>query len=518
MTDKTPQSLVITDCATGPRAERPPIRKVAAFLMSGALLSKLIGLVREIIMAQLIGVAAVADSFRASVSIILLPLAFLQNESVPAILIPRMQEAQRVGKAPACLTSMTLALAGMGAVIMFLTMAGASLLVQAIIGGLSSTEQALTTQFVIVMSLSMPASVMINCLAAGEIVLGKTRLMNARASILNVGIILGLGMLAMTGYALALAWAFTLAFNVLAVWGIWMLWREGNLSFAGLSWSAVKTEAIEFLRRLRPFLLLPAAEQGNIWVERFLASRLATGAIASLDYARALTDSTLLLVSQPIGLAILSDGSQRSIAAQAEKLTRLVLVIAVPAAAFFFVFAQDVVRLVFHRGAFGETGVLLTSEILRGISVGLWASTLGWILLRLLNSSGRSTTAALILVSAFVSNAAINLATSGLHHSAGTGMLLLGLGETSRSLVLLLGVILALPNRMRLLGIVAISALPAALMVGIGWQVALLVENTFARLIAGGLVFAVCTLLGAALLIPDVRDKGIRSVLGRLKG
>lgn len=517
MKNKAPQSHESKSCATDQGSERPPIRKVAAFLMSGALFSKLIGLVRDIVMAQLIGVAAVADSFRASVSIILLPLAFLQNESVPAILIPRMQEARRIGKAPTCLTSMALALVGMGTVLMLLTMAGASLLVHAIIGGVSSTEQALTTQFVHVMALSMPASVMINCLAAGEIVVGKTRLMNARASILNVGIILGLCMLAMTGYALALAWAFTLAFNFLAIWGVWILWREGNLSFADMRWCAVKAEGIEFLRRLRPFLLLPAAEQGNIWVERLLASRLSTGAIASLDYARALTDSALLLVSQPIGLAILSGSSQTHIAAQAEKLARLVLVIAAPAAAYFFVFSPDVVRLVFHRGAFGETGVVMTSDVLRGISVGLWASTLGWILLRLLNSTGRSAVAAFILVSAYATNVAVNVAT-GLQHSTGAGLLFLGLGETSRSLVLLIGVILALPNSMRLLGIVFLSALPAVLMVAIGWQVTLVVEGTIFRLMLGGLACLFCMMLSAFLLMPDIRTRGIASALGQLRG
>ena len=34
--------------------------------------------------------------------------------------------------------------------------------------------------------------------------------------------------------------------------------------------------------------------------------------------------------------------------------------------------------------------MLLTSQALRGIAVGLWAATLGWILMRILNGAGRN--------------------------------------------------------------------------------------------------------------------------------
>ncbi len=45
-----------------------------------------------------------------------------------------------------------------------------------------------------------------------------------------------------------------------------------------------------------------------------------------------------------------------------------------------------------------EAGVVLTSQALRGIAVGLWAATLGLILMRVLNSTGRNVLAASILV------------------------------------------------------------------------------------------------------------------------
>jgi putative peptidoglycan lipid II flippase len=64
------------------------MHRFTAILISGALASKLLGFAREILMAQLIGASLVADSFRSAITAIMLPLIFMHNESVPAILIP----------------------------------------------------------------------------------------------------------------------------------------------------------------------------------------------------------------------------------------------------------------------------------------------------------------------------------------------------------------------------------------------------------------------------------------------
>lgn len=136
-----------------------------------------------------------------------------------------------------------------------------------------------------------------------------------------------------------------------------------------------------------------------------------------MDYARTLTDSALLLVSQPIGLAVLSHGGDGKLKEQAEAITRFVAIVMMPASAFIFVFAPDIVRMIFQRGAFNALGVELTSEALRGISIGLWASTLGWILLRLLNRANRSTLAAGILVASYLANIGINATSAALQHT-----------------------------------------------------------------------------------------------------
>lgn len=498
------------------QTEPPPQRSkkaVAMFLMGGALLGKALGFVREIIMAQIVGVAIVADGFRAAISAILLPLAFLQNESVPAILIPMVKSAQRRGDAPRQLACMTLALTAISVLIMVMMLLFGDLLVRAMVAGFTPEGQRLTLHFVHIMSLSMPASVVLNCLAAGEIALGKTRIANLRASVLNVGVIVGLGFFVLTDYAYAIGWSYMIALNLLAAWGCRRLAQEGHLTFSGVTVRSVVRSGKEFLYNLRPFLLLPGFEQANIWLERLFASRIATGAVASLDYARTLTESSLLLLSQPIGLALLGDTHERSEKEQAEALARPLLAAAVPLSVFVFMFAEDIVRLIFNRGAFGEHGVVLTSSALSGIALGLWASTLGWILLRLLNRANRNIAAGFILTCAYAVNIGVNLVLQSFEHENSTGIFLMGVGETGRALVLLGGVVIALGCFSTFARLTLIAVAPGLLMAAIAWSIEQWLPPSLARLALGGGALILCTAVAGWVLCPGLMRQAFQQFL-----
>ena len=487
-------------------------RRLTAILMGGAIVSKVLAFAREVLMAQVIGASLVADSFRGAVSAVMLPLAFLQSEGVPAILIPMHREWQAKGEAPQRLASFTVAFTSLSLLLMLVLQAIGEWWIDKLVGGFSSEGRALALEFVRVMALGMPASTLLNCLAAGEIALGRTRLTNARTIALNIAMISGIVTAGVTGHVSALGWAFALAFISLGLWGFWVLWREQHLSFRGLTAGKVIMEGWEFLRRLFPLLAIPAAEQCHVWIERSLASRLVTGAVASMDYARTLTESTLPLICQPVGLAVLASHPPKDPQAQIEAIARPILAIALPASVFLFLFAPEIVRLVFFRGAFTEAGVVLTSQALRGIAVGLWAATLGLILMRVLNSSGRNVLAASILVLAYAVNIAFNLTTSWVAPAGDTSVLMLGLGETSRSVVLLLGIVLALECRAHLFRLILVAALPATLMVLAGWQVQQAFTGTLNRLLMGGVAYGACTAIAIAILMPTVRQTALTSI------
>lgn len=486
-------------------ARRPASRHFAMLLMAGALISKLLGFVREVMMAQVVGASLVADGFRGAVTAVLLPLSILQNESVPAILVPMYRQWQRDGETAERLTALTIALTGIALLLMVAVQALGLLWVDAMVGGYAAETKAVTLAFTRVMALAMPASVLLNCLAAGEIALGRSRLTTIRASILNLAVLIGLGILAWTGWIGALAWSFALAFNGLAVCGVWWMAREGLLSAAGARPALVIEAGLAFLRALRPLLAIPVAEQTSVWVERLFASRLVSGTVASIDYARTLTDSAHLLISQPLGLTVLSRGPATDERAQADAIARPVLAIMLPGSVFLVAFAPEIARLVFARGAFNDAAVLLSSEALRGISAGLWAATLGWILIRILNSGGRNAASAGILVAAYAVNILANLGTGLIVPDAWEGPLLLGLGEAARGLTLLIGTTLVLGCTAQVAGRVAVAAVPAGLMGLAAWQIGLAWSGMLPRLAAGSAACAACIGLSLAVTVPSLR-------------
>jgi putative peptidoglycan lipid II flippase len=484
--------------------------------MSGALLSKGMGFVREILMAQVLGASMAADGFRGAITAVMLPLVFLQNESVPAIMVPMHRDSQRTGDAALQLTALTIALTLVATAIMLVIEALGPIWVGAFVGGFAPETQALTLNFVRIMALAMPASAMLNCLAAGEISIGRSRLTNVRASILNVSVLIGIGLVVWTGDLDALAWAFAFAFNALGGVAVWLLWKERHLTLTGVTPSAVLAAGREFARRLRPLIALPTAEQGHVWIERALASRLVSGSLASLDYARTLTESALVLISQPVGLAVLAHHHGTSQHEEVEAIARPVLAVMVPVSVFLFVFAPEIVGLAFHRGAFDEKGVLLTSQALRGISVGLWAATLGYILLRILNRTRRNAAVAVILVVAYAVNAAVNLGTMGVQETSGAGTMILGLGEAARGCTLLAGAAFALNCGGRLLLLTAIAAIPGALLGLAGLELHAALSGSLERLFAGSLTCVACIGLGALILVPAEVKSLFRKIRFRL--
>jgi putative peptidoglycan lipid II flippase len=210
-----------------------------------------------------------------------------------------------------------------------------------------------------------------------------------------------------------------------------------------------------------------------------------------------------LLISQPVGMAVLSNHAPKNVQAQIELLLRPLLALTLPASAFLLVFSTDMVRLIYFRGAFGDEALLLTSHALRGIAFGVWAATLGWILIRLLNGAGRNGLAAFIIVSAYAVNMAFNGMACAIHPSAASGMLLLGLGEAGRSVVLLVGVVLALEERRKILNLIALAALPALLTAALGILIQGAVPGLLARLFAGGLACLVSVGFAVGLLMPS---------------
>ena len=473
---------------------------LVVWLMLGALVGKVLGFAREIEMARLLGASYIADSFRASITATILPIAVLQGDIVPSVLIPMHREWSSDGRAPLRFTLLTIIL---GLVSLPITLAVFMLTDQwvgILVAGFAPEAHALTVRFVRVMTLSMPASVIMSCLSCIEISVGRARITTIRASVQNVAIMGGIALMALTGDVLLIGWAFTLSTLATTLYGGIMLLRERELTLRGASLSEAGQVVMIFARRVRMLLVTPFAEQGNTLFERMLVSRIGVGAVASMEYARTLTETALFLISQPIGFVVLAQagGDREDTRSRVEALLRPLLAVSLPAALFIIVFAADIVTVVLRRGAFQDHAVELTSSALCGLASGLWAAMIGSVLIRMLNARHRNRTAALILLIGAAGQALVNLLAV-----PRLGVLGAGLGDSTRGLVMLVGSACMLSIGPLLLRLLLIMLPPAIGFIAMGKGVSQLVDLPIARLILGGAGFGVGIVLCLLLLAPD---------------
>jgi putative peptidoglycan lipid II flippase len=173
-----------------------------------------------------------------------------------------------------------------------------------------------------------------------------------------------------------------------------------------------------------------------------------------------------------------------------------------PICVFLIAFAPDIVRIVFARGAFDEIAISLTSDAMRGICVGLWAATLGMILLRHLNNDGRNRAAALLLVSSFAGAMLFNVLCSLSPTPLFQHAFLLGCAESLRGIVVLSGVTYLLACHRQILRLLGLSAGPVLAMIVLCAIVVQYCANELARLALGGVSCAAAMLAIAYLLMP----------------
>jgi putative peptidoglycan lipid II flippase len=81
-----------------------------------------------------------------------------------------------------------------------------------------------------------------------------------------------------------------------------------------------------------------------------------------------------------------------------------------------------IVKLIYMRGQFNVASVLVTSQIMKWLALGLWLQILGYVLIKVLNSMGRNRLVAIYTAVGAITNIAINLAAYKLFGAAALGI------------------------------------------------------------------------------------------------
>lgn len=497
--------------------------KSASTVSAFTLLSRISGLVRELLMAATFGASALTDAFNVAFRIPnLLRRLFAEGAFSQAFVPVLATTREREGDAASrhLVDSMATLLTWALVLTCVVGVAAAPALVWAMASGLrdngsfDAAVQMTRWMFPYIACMSLVA------LASG--VLNTWRRFAVPAAtpvLLNLSMIgaawWGAPWLGRHGiepiYAMAagvmLGGVLQLMVQVPALWRIGMMPRIGGP--VGLKKAWADANARRVLALMLPALLGVSVAQVSLLINTQIASHLAVGSVSWLTYADRLMEFPTALLGVAIGVVLTpqlsaarAQGDDEAYSAMLDWGLRMVVLLAVPSAVGLMAFATPLVASLYHYGAFTSKDALQTAHALMGYGVGL----VGLIAIKVLApgyyASQDIRTPVRIAVVVLVLTQLMNLALVPWLDHAGLA-LSIGLGAMVNAAWLLLGLLRRGSYRPQpgwfrfFVKVLVASALLAVLLVGATFHVDWLAlrQSPMARL-----GFLLATLLTAALV------------------
>ena len=399
-----------------PRAQTGPPDALGGKLITlfgGGLAGKVLGAAREIAFAYVFGTTFVADAFRVALTALLVPTHFFTGDALFAAFIPAYRSASLAvrERLVRSVFSLLVALMLIVAVALFI---GAPLLVSILAPGFDAPTQGLTSRMIRVGAAGVLLYAISAMLISVQVAEGDYLPHAVRPSVMNLAILAAIFAAAVFDAPLLLAVGFVVAYALMAAWTLSRA-RRGNVSL-GRSlrltcrpWGDHLQGFFRSLGHLSMFVLLT---QANIVVDRVVATLTGVGGVASLDYAHFVTDSLRLLIAVPIATLVLGQlggSSWEQARGSVEKGLSILLFGSVLVSLAMWTLAEEIVTLLYMRGAFQQTATELTTGALRGFALGAWAATTGYVYLRVFNATLRNREVAIAGAVSIVVNMALDL-------------------------------------------------------------------------------------------------------------
>ncbi len=435
--------------------------KSASTVSLFTLLSRITGLVRDMLMASAFGVSAMTDAFNAAFRIPnMLRRMFAEGAFsqafVPVLAATKAQEGDEATQAlinsVATLLTMALLLTCVFGI------AGAPILVYAMASGL---EPVAFDAAVLMTRWMFPYIFCMSLVALGAAVLNTWKnfaIPAATPVLLNVAMILAawLGepwfkqigiepIYAMAG-GVMLGGVLQLGAILLALWRLGLgLKIKLSLAAARAAWAQPATK--KTVRLMGPALLGVSVSQISLMINTQIASHLGTGSMTWLTNAGLLMEFPTAMLGVALGVVLMPQLAAAKAANDTAKFSsmidwglRLVVLMAVPSAIALIAFAQPLVAVIFHNGKYADADVVQTSAALMGYGAGL----LGLVAIKVLTpgyfASQNIKGPALIGIAVLVITQALNFVFVPLLAHAGLA-LAIGVGAMVNAMWLLIGLL-----------------------------------------------------------------------------
>ncbi len=365
------------------------IASAAVILGAASLVSRIIGLFRDRILAGQFGAGDELDIYYAAFRIPDLVYSLLVLGAISAGFIPIFISYLQKDKnkswylANSLLNLMALSLMVICALLIIFT----PWLMKLVAPGFSSEKLSITVQLTRVMFLS-PFFLGLSAIFGGILQSFRRFLVYALAPIMyNLGIIFGA--LVLVNYFGLLG----LAYGVVLGAFCHMFIQIPAAYLCGFRWRPIADFRFEGVRRIfkimPPRILSLALSQINFWLMTVLASFLAVGSITIYNLAHNIWSFPLGVFGISFVLAAfpkLSEAAQKkdiaSFVKTFSRTARRILFYTLPSAALFIILREPIVRIILGTGRFNVDDIVLTYQTLFYFSIGLFAEALVLLFLR----------------------------------------------------------------------------------------------------------------------------------------
>lgn len=381
-------------------AARTRLRR-AGVVAGATLASRILGFVRDMVVAMALGAGPAADVFFVAFRVPEATRRMLAEGAFSMAAGPALAQAHgsggpdamfRLGRSLLCWAGLVLA------PLTLLGMAHAGGLVRLLAPGLGNDGAHVdgAAQLLAICLPYLPITVVAGICISMLHVLGRFLTPALSPCVLNVTLILAAGV----GAALGLNVALCLAGGLLVAGGAQVWMQLPSLRAAGFTWrgpAPMRSPALARVgREMVPAMLGASAFQIMLMLASFRGASLGVGTVSALYYADRLLQFPLGLAGVAISTVALPElaalharGEHAGFEGALRGALRLSLLMALPAAAGLWMLAQPVVAVLFGRGEFGEAGVLLTTTMLRWFALALPALALARPLLAATYARGR---------------------------------------------------------------------------------------------------------------------------------
>lgn len=418
----------------------------ALVVAAGFFASKVLGLVREVLVARAFGTSSAMDAFRVANTFSDTLDSVIAGTTIAAVFIPvfsthfvKDEAGKREGWrfASAVLNDMFLlvtAVAGLGILL-------APWLIGALLApGFDAAQRELATNLMRVVLL---AAIVLGVSGTITGILHATNrfaLAALAGPLHNVGVIFGVIFLVPTMGIFGLAWGIVI--GSLLHLGI----QAPGLVRAGMVWFPTlgtgQRSMRELFRLLGPRIITTNLGSITLLLRNSIGSFLPVGSISALGYAYSLWQFPETLIGTAISVVVFPRLAQRVAAADMPGFRYLyritlfsILSLAIPAALVTILFAEPIVALVFQRGAFDANSTVLTAQVLRFYALAIVGEALLELVARVFYANHDSKTPMFVAIGGMVLKVTLMVALRDVLGAAGLA-LAYGIGVTSEAVVL----------------------------------------------------------------------------------